>query len=126
MFTPTIKLEHADARGEIYSIQLPDNRELMLLHSNPGSWRGGHHHSCDEVVVVLTGKMDYWKNLHGRDIVHNLQGGETSFNTAGQIHMGHFTEDSWVVEWKLAKKGEWTQEDFEPYREAVRASSKAA
>lgn len=125
MFTPIITLEHADSRGEIYSIELPDNREVMLLHSTPGSWRGGHSHDCDEIVVLLSGKMDYWKNLHGRDIVHNLAGGETSFNAAGQIHMAHFPEDSWVMELKLARKGEWTQTDHPPYREQVNASSRA-
>ena len=46
-FEPTIKLEHADSRGEIYSISLPGDKELMLLHSKAGALRGGHAHDCD-------------------------------------------------------------------------------
>ena len=124
MFVPELKLEHSDSRGEIYSIELPDGHELMLLHSTPGAWRGGHSHDCNEIVVLLSGEMDYWKRVSDRDVIHSLEDGEASYNTAGQIHMGHFKADSWVVEYKLAKKGERTQTDFEPYRRAVRDSSK--
>ena len=36
--------------------------------------------------------------------------------------MGEFLEDSWVVEYKFADKDAWTQTDYEPMRERVRAS----
>ena len=142
---PEIKLEHADARGEIYSIALPDNRELMLLHSKAGSLRGGHSHSCDEIVVLLTGKMRYYKRCFNKDNIFvmtpeglkdlyaegepsgNHQGRamqiqSLSINEAGEVHMGEFLEDSWVLEYKFAEKGHWSQEDYEPWRERVRAS----
>ena len=123
MFTPTIKLEHSDNRGEIYSIELPDGHELMLIHSRPGALRGGHSHSCDEVVVMLSGMMQYHKGDEGQ--VETVEGGDASYNPAGLNHMGEFVKDSWLIEYKLAKKGEWTQVDYEPMREKVRASQQA-
>ena len=128
---PSIKLEHADKRGEIYSIALPDGHELMLLHSLPGAMRGGHSHDCDEIVTVLSGKMRYHKitkamwdsKLWEREGQRDLIDGDSSFNEAGQIHMGEFLEDTWVIEYKKAKKGEWRQENYAPYREKVEAST---
>ena len=129
MFTPTIKLEHADARGEIYSITLPDNRELMLLHSNPGALRGGHSHDVAEIVTLLSGKMKYHKRVSrdewdmNEELVEQLDIGMSSFNPAGEIHMGEFLEDSWVLEYKLTTPGvAWSNTDYEPYRGRVRAS----
>lgn len=122
---PSIKLEHSDARGEIYSISLPDNRELMLIHSKAGAFRGGHSHDCEEIVVLLSGKMLYHKRQEGHRLrsPEFMQEGEVSCNPAGQDHMGEFLEDSWVIEYKFAEKGKWTQTDFEPMRERVRASN---
>ena len=117
---PSIKLEHADARGEIYSIALPDNRELMLIHSAPGAFRGGHSHDCHEVVTLLSGKMRYHKLTQ----VATIGPGDSSFNRRGEIHMGEFLEDTWLVEYKLAQKDAWTQTDYEPMRERVRASQR--
>jgi len=117
-FTPAIKLEHTDSRGEIYSIALPDGHELMLIHSTLGAFRGGHSHSCDEVVVMLSGKMLYHKEHYAITMTE----GVASHNEAGLNHMGEFLEDSWLVEYKFAKKGEWTQQNYEPMREKVRAS----
>ena len=123
---PSIKLEHTDARGEIYSIALPDNKELMLLFSKAGAFRGGHSHDCDEIVVLLSGRMRYHKSNKRDEWAFELQPGDASHNPAGQIHMGEFLEDSWVVEWKLAKdKDSWTQTDYEPMREKVRASNRS-
>ena len=39
-FEPKIVLVHEDDRGEMYSISLPGDRELMLLHSKKGTLRG--------------------------------------------------------------------------------------
>jgi len=123
-FTPSLKLEHADARGEIYSIELPDGEELMLLHSKAGIFRGGHSHSCDEVVVLLSGEMRYHKRFGHRDVTPLMQGGDVAHNYAGEVHMGEFLTDSWVVEYKLGThKGGWTQSNYEPMRERVRASA---
>ncbi len=118
-FTPVIKLEHEDSRGEIYSISLPDGHELMLLHSTPGAFRGGHSHDCGEVVTVLSGKLRY----HKIGAVLEYGPGLSSFNQAGVIHMGEFLEDTWLIEYKLAPKGAWGQTDYEPYREQVREST---
>ena len=123
VFTPTIKLEHSDARGEIYSIALPGNRELMLLHSKKGSIRGGHSHDVDETVVLLTGKMAYYKRGTTSESREILLAGNGSFNPAGLIHMGKFLEDSWVIEQKLAKKGEWKNLDYQPWREKAAANA---
>jgi len=120
-FTPMIKLEHADSRGEIYSIELPDGHELMLIHSTAGAFRGGHSHSCDEVVVMLSGKMRYHKEHY--TII--MTEGAASHNEAGLNHMGEFLEDSWLVEYKFAKKGQWTQQNYEPMREKVHASNRS-
>lgn len=125
-FTPTIKLEHADARGEIYSIQLPDDRELMLLHSVPGVFRGGHSHDCKEVVVVLSGEMRYHKREKPGEEPGETRalyaGGMVAVNVAGQVHMGEFLRDTWLLEYKQAKKGDWKQTDYEPFRQKVRES----
>jgi len=121
---PHIKLEHSDSRGEIYSISLPKNQELMLLFSKAGVFRGGHSHDCDEIVVLLSGKMRYHKRINDTDVTQEMDGGSASFNPAGEIHMGEFLEDSWVVEYKLApNKDSWTQENYGPYREQVIANS---
>jgi len=126
-FTPTIKLEHADSRGEIYSIELPDGHELMLIHSTPGSLRGGHSHSCGERVLILSGGIIYHladgSPDYPTETTWHHGTGEVISHEAGQIHLGEFPEDAWLIEYKLAKKGDWTQEDYEPYRAKVRASA---
>jgi len=122
-FTPTLTLVHKDSRGEIYSISLPDGHELMLIHSTPGSFRGGHSHSCAENVLLLSGGMKYHKlRVDGISFTENVEPGQVKFNAIGRIHMGEFYKDSWLIEYKFAKKGEWTQQNFEPMREKVRAS----
>ena len=99
----------------------------MLLHSKAGTFRGGHSHDCSEIVVLLSGKMRYHKMDLGYALpcVQIMSAGEVSYNPAGQVHMGEFLEDSWVVEYKFAEKGKWTQTDYEPMRERVRASSRS-
>ena len=130
MEEPSITLEHKDNRGEIYSISLPGNRELMLLFSKAGVFRGGHSHDVNEVVVLLSGKMKYYKRAIqgdgevGVEQVMTLMPGDVSRNMAGVIHMGEFLEDSWVIEQKFSEKDAWTQQDFEPYRQMVRESAK--
>ena len=122
-----LKLVHEDARGELYAIELPDNREVMLLFSKAGTLRGGHSHSVPEQVLVLTGRMLYHKLHPGRaSYTTELEPGDCSFNAADVIHMGEFLEDSWIIEAKMAKKGEWSQTDYEPYRARVRESVASA
>ena len=122
---PAITLEHSDSRGEIFSISLPDNRELMLLHSKPGSLRGGHAHDVSEVIVLLTGRMTYTKTMNdGQDTIRELRGGDCSFNEAMEYHLASFPEDSWLLEFKINtdKKG-WKNIDLERYRALVRANA---
>lgn len=124
-FEPQIKLEHSDSRGEIYSLQLPDDRELMLLFSKKGSLRGGHAHDVNEIVVVLTGSMVYKKRDEmGEESSQIVKGGQESYNAAGVYHLAEFLEDSWVLEWKINtnKKG-WRNIDYRPYREKVNANA---
>ena len=130
---PELKLEHQDSRGQIYSIQLPGDREVMLLQSKQGSLRGGHAHDVDEIVVFLTGKMTYHKLkeieadgewLADGEITRDMKPGDVSFNPRGQFHMAEFLEDSWVLEYKLCKdKHSWKNIDFAPWRERVKANA---
>lgn len=125
MFTPQIKLEHADSRGEIYSISLPGDRELMLLHSNKGSLRGGHAHDVSEVVLLLTGHMRYLKRCDGgEEQAFDVRSGVCIFHEAIEYHLAEFLEDSWLLEWKIGtRKGAWRNIDYEPYRAKVRANA---
>jgi quercetin dioxygenase-like cupin family protein len=120
---PQLELVHSDARGDIYSITLPNHQEVMLLSSKAGTLRGGHSHDCDEVVMLISGKMRYHKLIGQVDVTSILEPGDLSHNPAGEVHMGEFVEDSWVLEVKQARIGEWTQENYPPYRERVDASN---
>ena len=125
MFTPIIKLEYSDARGEIYSIALPGDRELMLLHSVEGSLRGGHCHDVDEVVMVLTGSLQYWKRTEeGSETTFGMYAGESVFHRAGNYHLGEFLEDTWLIEWKIGTdKNGWVNIDDPVWRERVKANA---
>mgnify|MGYP001571947171 CR=1 FL=1 len=125
MFTPVIKLENADSRGEIYSISLPDDRELMLLHSKKGTLRGGHSHDVEEIVVFLTGEMQYHKT-RDKNIEYGelCQEGDVSYNPVGEYHLGEFLEDTWLLEWKIGtNKNGWKNIDHEAWRERVKATA---
>lgn len=125
-FKPEITLVHEDARGEMYSISLPGDRELMLLHSTKGSLRGGHSHDVPESVMVLTGKMRYHKRFsaHG-ELEELLTDGRCSLNAAGQVHMGELLEDSWLIEWKVCKdRHSWKNANYGPWREKVDANAR--
>lgn len=120
-FTPEIKLEKADDRGEIYSIGLPDGTEFMLIHSVKGSLRGGHSHDVPESVMLLTGKMDH---VGGDDWVEFIRAGDSYNNATGEIHMGRFTKDSWLVEVKPGTPAHTAVDtDYEPFRKRVREQS---
>ena len=140
METPVLKLEHADARGEIYSISLPGDKELMLLYSKKGSLRGGHAHAVNEIVLLLTGKIkyhikkdresqEYTSDMDADKATHHFQAGNIlhglAFHPKGEYHMGEFLEDSWLIEFKLnAGKEEWKNDvDYAPWRERVKANA---
>ena len=119
-FEPEITKVHEDARGRMYSISLPGDRELMLLFSAKGSLRGGHSHDVPESVLMLTGRMRYHK-LDGEEVLGEGQG---DFHEPGEVHMGEFLEDSWLIEWKICdNKRVWSNTDHDPYRERVRANA---
>ena len=120
MFEPTITKVSEDARGEMYAITLPGDRELMLLHSKQGSLRGGHSHDVDEGVMVLLGAMIYHKRAGSGEMTGVLKEGGYSFNPTGLAHMGEFLGDTWLVEWKLnTQKGKWKNIDDETWRKQV-------
>ena len=127
IFEPTIKRVSADERGEIYSIALPGDKELMLLHSRAGVFRGGHSHDVAERVLVLTGRMLYHKHQvtgEWETTLEELVDGGSAYNHSGQVHMGEFLEDTWLLEWKIrTTKNGWRNTDYEPWREKVRASA---
>lgn len=90
-----------------------------------GSLRGGHAHTVNEVVLLLTGGMAYHKKgLDGTEYIDTVKAGEGSFNRSGVFHMGEFLEDSWLIEWKLnTRKGEWKNVDYPAWRERVAANT---
>ena len=113
--------EHEDPRGSIFSVAIPDNRELMLFYCKKGYLRGGHSHNVDEIVVVLSGHLKYHKMLGEDEHITFYSDGDYIVNLAGQPHMAEFLENSWVMEWKLdTHNGEWSTTDYEPFRERVR------
>lgn len=124
-FVPSIGLVQADKRGEIYSILLPGDRELMLLHSRAGTLRGGHSHDVPEHVMVLLGSLAYKKLKPDKDITEEvLREGDSSYNGPGQVHLGFFPEDSWVLEWKICKdRKSWKNTNYKPWREKVDADA---
>lgn len=122
---PALKLEHADSRGEIYSLTLDGDKELILLHSKAGSLRGGHAHDVDEVVLMLTGRMKYFKRSQGTNggiewEPFEVVGGDSTPHKIGEYHLAEFLEDSWVIEWKIAaNKDGWRNIDYTPWRQLV-------
>ena len=115
---------YSDARGDILRVLLPGNQELMLLFCKKGYLRGGHSHDCDEMVILLKGKMRYHKWIDGAEVITDIESDQVSYNPAGVPHMGEFLEDSWVLDWKLggAQAGGFVTTDFEPFRKLVRES----
>jgi quercetin dioxygenase-like cupin family protein len=113
---------HQDARGDIYRVVLPGNRELMLFFCKAGYLRGGHSHDCSEMVILLSGKMRYHKWVNGAEEITDLEAGQVSINPAGVPHLGEFLEDSYVLDWKLGgvQAGGFVTKDFEPFRKLVR------
>ena len=110
-----------DARGESYSITLPDNREIVLIFSKKGALRGGHSHSKDEVSMLLTGGVHYWKkNNYGEEFELDEKPGDVLFNEAGEVHLAKFEEDSWLLDWKIDTKiGECVTTNDPLYRARV-------
>ena len=113
---------HKDVRGHIYRVVLPENRELMLFHCVNGSLRGGHSHDCDEMVILLSGKMRYHKWVNGAEELTDLEEGQVSYTPAGVAHLGEFLTDCWLIDWKLGgvPAGGFITTDFEPFRRLVR------
>lgn len=125
-FRPTITLVSEDARGEIYVVNLPNDRELVLLHSKSGTLRGGHSHDVPETNVLLMGRMKYHKlSPAGIDTTFTLGDGDTSVNDVGEVHMGEFLDDSWMIEWKrCANKNSWKNQNYAPWREKVESHAR--
>lgn len=124
MFEPTLTKVHEDSRGAMYSIALPGDRELMILHSKAGSLRGGHSHDVPEAILVLDGKLVYHKVGPDGEYIEELTGGDTDFHPPGDIHMGEFPEDTWLLEWKICRdKHSWKNTNHEPMRAKVRANA---
>ena len=113
---------HSDSRGDIYRVLLPGNQELMLFFCKAGFLRGGHSHNCDEMVILLSGKMRYHKWQDGAEELTDLQEGQVSYTPAGVAHLGEFLTDCWLIDWKLGgvPAGGFTTQDFEPFRKLVR------
>lgn len=122
MTNVNLELVHTDPRGEIYRVVLPGGQELMLFHSVAGYFRGGHSHNCDEMVILLSGRMKYHKWVNGAEEVTDLEEGQVSYTPAGVAHLGEFLTDCWLIDWKLGDvpAGGFATTDFEPFRKLVR------
>lgn len=125
---PTISLIFKDKRGESYSIKLPNGRELVLIHSVKGAWRGGHYHTVPEVSLCLTGSIRYTKRYNEDSGIHREltfvdKAGEMLFNDAYEPHVAHFLEDNWLIDWKL-KEGPFETINVSEYRKFVSDSLK--
>ena len=118
---PKLSLVHEDSRGEMYAIKLPDGRELMLIHSVPGALRGGHSHASSEAVMVLEGEMLHRKRVGDTETMTAVGDCGVYWNLPGEIHLGEFDRDCWLVEWR--KGTDRTNTDYEPWREKVRANA---
>lgn len=117
---PTVRLVHEDSRGEMYVIPI-DGQELMLIHSKAGSMRGGHSHEIPEAVLLLTGEMKHYKRYaSGTEHMQRLSAGDSYFNRPGEVHMGEFLKDSWLVEWRLG--ADRSNTDYKPWRDMVKAN----
>lgn len=122
MEEPRFEKISEDERGANYRVIIPGkggDRELVLIFSKAGSWRGGHSHDTDEVALMLDGSMVYHKELDEGGVSFKISSGEAYENKAGQPHIGEFIEDSWLIDWKLGPKphiGEFTTTDYPPYQ----------
>ena len=124
MDEPILELVHRDGRGDIYRVAIPPDREIMIFRCRAGFLRGGHSHTCPEIVSVLSGRMRYHKTVDGVATVEERGPGDAWANLPGEPHMGEFLEESWVVEWKYgpdAGEGRWTTVDHAPYRDLIEA-----
>lgn len=121
---PKFSNQHEDPRGALYQLLVPTGEEILLFFSKAGSFRGGHSHDKDEIVLVISGKFRYHKlALDGAKTEEIVSTGAVSWNLKGQAHMGEFLEDTWLLEWKPGvKAGDWTTTNYEPFRARVRES----
>jgi hypothetical protein len=123
-----LKLEPVakDYRGESWRIVFPDNRELMLINTRQGFFRGGHSHSKPEISLLLTGRVKTWKIINGVEVIAEKSAGEFMINQAGEPHLTLALEDYWLIDWKLDTKiGESKTINYQPYRAKVDAQLKA-
>jgi hypothetical protein len=120
---PTIRLIAEDKRGAAWSLKLPNGREAVLIYTKKGYYRGGHSHTVPEVSMLLTGSIHYKKRFnsddgHVQEAEFNETAGETLYNDAGEPHLAHFLEDSWLLDWKLSD-GPVVTSNYPPYRKFV-------
>jgi hypothetical protein len=120
---PTITPIASDSRGASWSIKIPnEDREAVLIFSRAGAYRGGHFHTKPEVSLLLTGKVHYWKQTNeSGEIEFDELPGQRLVNKAGEAHLAHFLEDSWLLDWKL-ESGPCQTYNYKPYREKVEES----
>lgn len=122
-FEHVLKLEKVseDYRGLTYRVILPDNRELMLINTRRGFFRGGHSHSKPEISLLLMGRVRNWKIVNDTEVITEKSAGEFMTNQAGEPHLTLALEDYWLLDWKIdAHIGEWATTNYEPYRVRVR------
>ena len=117
------KPELTTVRRAVDDCDVRFSTQVVEFFAKYGDWQDAAR------IATLSGKMKYYKLPIGGDGIVGegrtiiLKEGDRSYNRAGEIHMGEFLEDSWVVEYKFSDKDAWTQADYEPYRQMVRESA---
>ena len=117
---PTITPIYQDKRGKAWSIKF-DGRELVLIYSKAGAYRGGHYHTKPEVSLLLTGKAEYTKKIGKEEYQFVQTPGHLLTNDALEPHLAHFLADSWLIDWKTAE-GEYLTVNIPKYRKIVEKS----
>lgn len=109
-----------DARGESWSLLLPNGQELVIIYTKKGFYRGGHSHDKPETSFLLSGSIRYLKRYpDGREEVFDHAAGEPLHNEPGEIHLALALDDYWLLDTRTAKAGEIKTTNYEPYRKKV-------
>ena len=98
MNIPTItEVAGKDKRGNFYIVTLPNGIKGNLIFTYKGYYRGGHSHNVDESTMVLSGQLKYILPYEEKI----LNPGDIQHNKAGEVHLGYFMEDTWILDWQI-------------------------
>lgn len=106
MEPPTISLIQEDSRGASWSIKFADNRELVLIYTRQGMYRGGHSHDRPETsLLVKGGPVRYLKRyLDGHEEEFEHVEGQELHNAPGEVHRMFALSENWILDSKINTK----------------------